>query len=67
MMTMHTFYRTDGTELRVRARVEVPSLPTSDDYADVVASASGYFKLLAARPLTWGNGRFAPVRNITQA
>jgi hypothetical protein len=69
MYPMQTFYRTDGSELRVRALVEVPATwcGTAIDYADVTVSTSGYTKLVRAMPVTWGNGRFAPVRKITQA
>lgn len=58
---LHTFYRVDGSEIRVRAVVEVPPLPAVEDFAIVSVTPAAHKKLLSAGPLTWGNGRFAPV------
>ena len=65
MRQIHTFFKADGTEFRVRADVQVADMSAKEDWASVSASGSAYRKLVKAGPIFWGQGRFAPVRNIS--
>ena len=62
MEQLHTFFAADGSELRVRATVELPPIGQTPDYARVFPTTqSGFRRLARAGKLTWGMGRFAPV------